>query len=104
MRCDDEFDKIWEDTMLSAHQWGLDLPRSPKQKKLPRRFKHSDSPVVPQNINCRTNLRRAFFEVLDKVVIELRRRFCQPKMVALVQLEMILSNALSGKQSTIHEI
>ena len=93
------FDELWTDcnSKIQALTAPIDPPREPRQSRPPKRLEHCENPALPATLTARESLRRRFFEAMDLVSSEIRRRFQQPGLERLEKLE----NLLLGKEEDV---
>ncbi|KAG0427798.1 hypothetical protein HPB47_025179 [Ixodes persulcatus] len=99
------FQEVYERTEGAAKKHKLKAPSNKTTRcGPPRRFEHSSEPCQPAFLDAETGLRKQFYEALDCVRSELARRFKQPGMQSLAQLEQIILCAIQEKPQTAEEL
>jgi hypothetical protein len=102
LRGDEKVNSLIQQTNEAVERYGLEMPSADRVRKTTARYRHTDHPEsVPENVPTTETWRRNYFEALDIVINELRRRFDQPGMKIAAQREQLLVDAAT--RSTISE-
>ena len=96
---EDGFGDLWTDCRSKIQKLTtcIDPPREPRRSRPPKRLEHCDNAAPPAVLTAEDSLRRGFFEAMDLVSSEVRRRFKQPGLERLEKLE----NLLLGNQKDV---
>ena len=86
------FGDLWTDCQkkIQTLKTGIDAPREPRPSRPPRRLEQCEKPAPPAVLTVEESFRRAFFEAVDLVSGEVRRRFQQPGLERLKKMEDLL--------------
>ena len=94
MRRDDSFDAIWDDLLKKADELECEEPILPR-RRAPKHIDEASNTVhydtTPKHMYC-----RYYFEVLDKLIGEIERRFESPLFTFYSKVEGLLENAAVG--------
>ena len=99
-RTDSAFEEFYS-AVISASQNLTDEPVLPRPRKLPRRIDDgaaSHQPSTPKEI-----YRQKYFEALDIVCEEIKRRFDQEDLKVVIDIEQLLLDSANGITRTIPE-
>ena len=103
-RNDKSFQRFYQSVLVEATEF-TDDPVLPRQKKLPKRI-DSGAPChiysTPEEL-----FRHQYFEAIDLLVSEIKRRFDQPTLVLLQEMEKVLIGACNKEEvglSTLQEL
>ena len=102
LRNNEQFDMIWEELLAKAVEFDCNEPSLPRRRKAPKRIDEANSTfhfdTTPEDM-----YRRYYFEVLDKLIGEIERRFESSSFTFYAKVEGVLENAAVGKDiSTEH--
>ena len=94
-RSDDDFDTIWDDLLKKADELECEEPILPRRRRAPKRIDEANSTVhydsTPEDM-----YRRYYFEILDRLIGEIERRFESPSFTFYSKVEGLLENAAVG--------
>ena len=94
-RSDTAFDLFHDSVVQEASEKGLQEPALPRQRRIPRRI--NDGSENHEYSSLREFFRHQYYEVLDLLKEELKRRFDQPTFAILKEVEMLLIDSCNGK-------
>jgi Domain of unknown function (DUF4371)/OTU-like cysteine protease/hAT family C-terminal dimerisation region len=93
-RTDAAWNQIWESCMQKAEELDLEKPSLPRVRRPPKKLEHAPNVAVPHRFeSIKEKYKIQFFELIDKLVNELDRRFNQPGMSNLLAIERVLTGA-----------
>ena len=95
MRKDDNFDSIWDDLLKKADELECEEPILPRRRRAPKRIDEANS-TVHYDSTPKHMYHRYYFEVLDKLIGEIERRFESPSFTFYSKVEGLLENAAVG--------
>ena len=87
-----DFERLWTETeeMNEVCELDLNIPEPSRRRAPPKRLGELGGRAEPAQLSLKERLRKDFASVLDWVKSELNRRFDQPGMNQMIQLEKIL--------------
>ena len=97
-RTDESFDTLFETVERRAADLATSVapPKTPRARRPPRRLEQTSQPCPPAELDARSNLRRQYFDAVDVVRAEVRRRFDQSGVKRLKEME----HALLGQEGS----
>ena len=95
-RNDGAFKLFYQSVVLEANEFTED-PVLPRQKKIPKRIDAGGSSHVYSSPG--EYYRQQYYEVIDLVVAEIHRRFVQPTLALVQQMETVLIDSCNGKNT-----
>jgi hypothetical protein len=97
LRHNDKFYSLLEETKTMANSLNITIkPPTPlKNKKIPIRFQHSKNANTDNELSPYAKLRKTYFETIDLLINQIERRFDQPGLKSLSNLETSLINLSS---------
>lgn len=97
VRSDERFDQFWEVVTKKADKLGVNEPRLPRRRKLPRRFDDGlsggDFMATPK-----AHFKRCYFEAIDLIINCIQDRFDQPGYRMYHLLETLLLKACKQEE------
>lgn len=92
MRTEGEFEKMCVRVDRIAEKLDGEIlpPKKRRKKKPPKRFEHQSQTTPDADLDPKEELRRVFYQILDLVTGELKRRFDQPGIAQLKKIEQLL--------------
>ena len=92
IRTDDSFTQFWKLVDQRRQDSGVDEPKLPRQRKVPRRLEVGVS-VPERHTSVDQFYRQIYYEVIDYVLQAIRNRFDQPGYKTLSKLETLLCDS-----------
>ena len=95
LRTDESFDELYRatETRVESLQTEIDPPKAPRVTRPPRRLEQCCNVTPGAALDAKSSLRRQYFETVDIIANELERRFDQPDLRKLEDLEKLMSDA-----------
>lgn len=94
MRNEHMFNRFYDQTIQESRSL-TEEPKLPRNRKLPRRIDHGSS--APHHHSCaKDRYRQIYYEAIDTVTEEVRRRFDQSDIRLIREIENLLLNAANG--------
>ena len=97
LRNDSKFEEFWVQTTANATELGIGEPTLPRKRKVPRRFDEASGSTyhdsTPEDM-----YKRYYFETIDTIVGEIKRRFESPSFSLYTKMESLLQSAAEGKE------
>ena len=92
-RCDFAFESFYNSTVMNSRSYTQE-PDLPRQKKIPKRF--SDGTTVQQCTSIKEYFKQQYFEIIDLLIGEIKRRFDQPTFSIFQEIEKLIINSCNG--------
>ena len=92
-RSDSVFDKFYDSVLEEAKSY-TEEPTLLRKRKLPKQY--NDGAAEHQYDSARDMHRHKYFETLDLLISEIRRRFHQPSFTILHDIEQLLVNSCNA--------
>ncbi|XP_043192308.1 zinc finger MYM-type protein 1-like [Amphibalanus amphitrite] len=91
-RSDDSFNTLYANVeeKVKSLESEIQDPREPRQKRPPKKLEQVANPTPPTTFTAKGLLRKQYFEALDIVHQEVKRRFVQPGVQRLKAMEELL--------------
>ena len=94
MRTEHMFNRFYDQTIQESRSL-TEEPKLPRNRKLPRRIDHGSS--APHHHSCaKDRYRQIYYEAIDTVTEEVRRRFDQSDICLIREIETLLLNSANG--------
>lgn len=98
LRSEVEFNKLVEETNVAVTKNGLGMPDTGRMKRTPSRYRHSEN-ATPEQLADEDGIakwRRAYYQVMDLALEEVKRRFDQDGMKVAAKREQLLLHQTSA--------
>ena len=92
-RCDSAFDRFYDATVVEAQAYTQE-PTLPRPRKVPKKL--NDGAPGHHHVSEKDHFRQQYYEVLDVVMSEMKRRFDQPTLTILHEIEKLIIDSSNG--------
>ena len=100
LRTEDKFD-LFYDQVTTESSCLTEEPTLPRYRKMPRRY--DDGSIPHQYHSPKDRYRHAYFEVLEVIAGEIKRRFDQPDLQIIKDIEQLVMNTSNSNTFDISE-
>ena len=96
-RNEEHFNSLWEDLLVKCSKFGVEEPTLPRKRRAPTRLDEA-STSTHHDDTPRDMYRRLYFEIVDKLIGEIERRFNSPTFSLYSKVETVLMKVSTGEQ------
>ena len=91
-RSDEGFDRLYSrlEEKVASLETDIQPPKAPRQKRPPKRLEQTVNPTPPAMLTAKDRLRKQYFEAIDLVLQNVKRRFMQQRVRRLKSMEEVL--------------
>ena len=101
MRHESSFDTLFEEVEAMAQKLRTPIaePKAPRVSRPPKRLEQQPCTAPSTSLDARSGLRKAYYEAVDLIISEAKRRFDQPGLKTLARVEGLLLGRATGLAS-----